>query len=107
MPCSRKDFDIQVNWESKKESPLVWVDENSDFYKATGIRMYSVEEAYRSYWYKYQISILTDDPYSYTFYDEEGDSYGLVLTPEFSSETHDVNYNSNKPKIVRVVGKVV
>ncbi|KAM0353632.1 hypothetical protein ACHAPU_001645 [Fusarium lateritium] len=106
MPYPRKDFDIQVNWEPKKEGALVWVDKNSDLYKTTGITMYAVQEAYYSYWYKYQISIKTDDPYSYTFYDEEGDSYDLaVWTPKMSPDSHDVNYNSNRPKIVRVVGK--
>jgi hypothetical protein len=106
MPYPRKDFDIQVNWEPKKEGALVWVDKNSDLYKTTGITMYAVQEAYYSYIYTYQISILTDDPYSYTFYDEEGDSYSLaVLFPKMSTSTHDVNYNSKRPKIVRVVGK--
>jgi hypothetical protein len=108
MPYPRHDFDIQVNWEPKKEGALVWVDKNSDFYKKTGIYMYAIQEAYYSYWYKYQISIHTDDPYAYTFYDEEGDSYDLTVNlPKFSAQTHDVNYNSNMPKIVRVVGKAI
>ena len=49
---------------------------------------------------------MTDDPYHYTFYDEEGDSYALaMIAPKMSTSSHDVMYNSNKPKIVRIVGK--
>ncbi|CAF3500080.1 hypothetical protein SNK03_000244 [Fusarium graminearum] len=108
MPYPRHDFDIQVSWEPKKESPLVWIDKNSDFYKKTGIYMYSVEQNDYAYWYTYEIRIHTDDPYAYTFYDEEGDSYDLTVNlPKFSASTHDVNYNSNRPKIVRVVGKAI
>jgi hypothetical protein len=55
--------------------------------------MYTVKEAYHSCNYTYQISILTDDSYSYTFCDEEDDDQDLVV---LYAKINDMDIHRNK-----------
>lgn len=106
MSLTRASFDIAVNWPAN--SKLTWIDKNDDFYKKTGIKCFRMWASGNPF-YTYEVGVITDVPYHYTFYDETGDSYSLNViftgSDMQSGKMHDVMYNSDRPTIVRIVGK--
>lgn len=52
------------------------------------------------WWYDYILYITNTENWSYTFYDETGDSYGLNC---YQQGDHYVAYDSTQPTIVKIV----
>jgi len=97
---SRQPFDLPVHWPA--DNVVNWPDKDGDFYKKTGINMYMVQNG--GLFYTYEVQIRADWPFTYTFYDETGDSYSLSILMVGMSAEHEVSYNSDRPTIVRVTG---
>jgi len=56
---------------------------------------------YKGFWYDYVLHIENSQNWSYTFYDETGDGYGLTT---WRTGDHWVCYDSDKPTIRRIKG---
>lgn len=98
---TREPFDVQVHWPA--DGVVNWPGKGSDFYRKTGIHMYYVHKAGNPLW-EYQIEIRADWPFTYTFYDETGDSYSVSIWMVGMTPEHYVSFNSDRPTIVRVTG---
>jgi len=99
---SRQNFDLPVHWPADNVNN--WPSENEDFYKKTGIKMYMVKKDEYHPFYTYEVKIRADWPFTYTFYDETGDSYSVSIWMVGMNPDHSVSYNSSRPTIVRVTG---
>jgi len=99
---SRQNFDIAVHWPA--DNKVNWPDKNGDFYKKTGINMYMVKKDNYNPFYTYEVEIRADWPFTYTFYDETGDSYSVSIWMVGMNPEHSVRFNSDRPTIVRVTG---
>ena len=98
----RKAFDMAVHWPA--DNVVNWPNKNDDFYKKTGIHMYFIKKDEYNPFYTYAVEFKADWPYTYTFYDESGDSYSCSIALVGFNPEHIVRYNSDRPTIVRVTG---
>ena len=98
-PASGKPFSIDVNWPVGNG----WVMTTDEVRTTAGITQYNLSEIPEDVGsdYQYILKFNNTDTYDYYFYDETNDSYEVNT---FTTRTHYVQYNSEKPTIVRITG---
>ncbi|PUU78395.1 hypothetical protein B9Z19DRAFT_1126819 [Tuber borchii] len=96
-PASGKSFSIEVNWPVGSG----WVKTTDEVRTTAGITQYNLSTTPGGSIFQYFLQFNNTDTYDYEFYDETGDSYEVNT---FTTRTHSVQYNSDKPTIVRITG---
>jgi len=96
-PAAGKPFSIDVNWPVGGG----WVKTTDDVRTTAGITQYNLSATPDGANYQYILQFNNTDTYDYEFYDETNDSYEVNT---WLDRTHFVQYDSDKPTIVRITG---
>ncbi|WP_044797572.1 hypothetical protein [Bacillus cereus] len=97
---SSRNFYVDVNWPVSKSDE--WIVTSNEFSKETGITRYALyKQSFSIYDYKLYFTVMQSGEYH--FKDETGDVYSLTA---IAFGDHYISYNSKKPNIVLVSGRL-
>lgn len=98
VAASGPDFDnVEVNWVVGTEGAP-----SADVQNKTAITWYKLAKAEWYSPFQYKLTINVKDTYNYEFTDQEPDTYKLNVW--LNNGTHEVEYRSDRPTIVKIKG---
>ncbi|KAI8159609.1 hypothetical protein K4K49_004010 [Colletotrichum sp. SAR 10_70] len=89
--------DVEVYWTVGSSGAP-----SQDVQNKTAITWYRLDKAPWYVYYKYRLTINTNDTYNYEFTDQSPDTYSLGVWQK--SVTHTVDFDSSSPTIVKISG---
>lgn len=106
VTLSGDHFETRVYWPAKFETGggIPWVNTDTSTKNTTGIKSYALYEPINpTYEWELDISVIHySENVGYTFFDEEGDWYNLLVWNTYIP--HYIQYNSSGPTIMRIEG---
>jgi hypothetical protein len=100
-PAAKIPFDIRVYWPYSTTDQ--WVTPQPELVTTAAITRYKLHEDTDTLKiFQWELQFTNTENYDYYFYDRTGDRYNVNT---FRSGDHIIEFNSENPNIVRIVGR--